>query len=240
LAASPDLVVAHQLRGETLLILGRVAEAAAALDRFLAHGQPSVLASRARGLCRAKLGNYPGAVEDYTRALEIEQGEGKPADPVTLAYRGWAYLILEAPKLALRDFDEALRLGGSNQADCHAGRGYARVLLNQWQAAVTDAEAVRKEGKLPARTLYNTARIYAQAAARVQRDPEQQNRRGQELRWEYEAQALQLLHSACEKTPALQRSAFWKEYVEADPALQPLSRTAGFVQLRGRFAGPVE
>ena len=35
------------------------------------------------------------------------------------------------------------------------------------------------------------------------------------------AQARQLLHSACEKTPALQRAAFWKEYVEAMRSVQP-------------------
>ncbi len=116
LVLTPDRPAAHQARGEALLELGRYTEAAAAMDRYQAKGPPQALASRARGLCRAKLGQYPGAIEDYTRALEIERAEGKPADAPTLAYRGWAYLVMDAPKLAVRDFDAAVQLSGTHRA----------------------------------------------------------------------------------------------------------------------------
>jgi tetratricopeptide (TPR) repeat protein len=238
LAADPSLLVAHQLRGETLLELGQVAEAVAALDRYLAKGPPSALAARARGLGRAKLGDYAGAIEDYSRALEIDRAEGKLADPQTLAYRGWAYLIQEAPKLALRDFQEALRLGGGNRADCHAGRGYARMKLGQWQEAVADAEAAL-QGDAPPRTLFNTARIYAQAAARVETDRSLGVQAGQRLHWQYQQQALALLYRACTQTPGPQRAAFWKEYVEADPALRPVAGTADFSRMRSAFTQSV-
>jgi len=238
LAVAPDLVAAHQLRGETLLKLGRIAEAVAALDRYLEKGPASAVASKARGLGRTKLGKYKGAIEDFTRALEIDRAEGKPADPATLAYRGWAYLIEEAPKLALPDFDEALRLRGSKQADCHAGRGYARVLLGQWPKAVEDADAALKEETPTARTLFNTARIYAQAVTRVRTDPAQRTRPGEELAWQYERRALQLLRGACEKTPAAERAGFWKQYVEADAALRPISGTGDFARLRAEMAAP--
>ena len=42
----------------------------------------------------------------------MDRRAGKPADPRTLAYRGWAYLISDAPKLALADFDAALQHEG--------------------------------------------------------------------------------------------------------------------------------
>jgi tetratricopeptide (TPR) repeat protein len=237
LAAAPELVTAHQLRGETLLELGRLKEALAAMDKYQAKGTPSALASRARGLGRAKLGNYPGAIEDYTRALEIDRAEDKAADAPTLAYRGWAYLIQESPKLALRDFNEALQLGGSHKADCYTGRGYALVQLGQWKGAVQDAEAALQQEAPTARTRYNTARIYAQATARVQKDPKMQNGSGQELRDQYQRHALQLLRSACEKTPAAQRAAFWKEYVQADPALLSIRGTDEFAQMSREFGG---
>jgi tetratricopeptide (TPR) repeat protein len=238
LIAAPNLLVAHQLRGETLLELGRLAEAVAALDRYLMKGPPSALASRARGLSRAKLGNYAGAIEDYSRALEIGRAEGEVDDAMTLSYRGWAYLILEAPKLAFRDFDAAVQQAKSNRADSLAGRGYAQVQMGQWRPAVADAEAALKEGPPLSRTLYNAARIYAQAMLKVQRDATQQTPQGKTLRRQYEVRVLELLRSACEKTPVSQRRAFWNEYVAADPALQPISGTPEFARLRGEFAGP--
>jgi len=240
LAADPNRVKAHQLRGETLLELGRIAEAVAALDRYLEKGPPDAVASKARGLGRTKLGDYAGAVEDYTRALEIDRVEGKPADPVTLAYRGWAYLIQDAPKLALRDFDAALRLRGGNQADCYAGRGYARVQQGQWRDAVSDADAALKEEAPTARTLYLTARTYAQAAARVRTDPAQRDWRGEDLGRQYERQALHLLGRACAKTPAAERATFWKQYVEADPALRPIRGTAEFARIRSETTAPIK
>jgi len=238
LAAAPDLVTAHQLRGETLLELGRFGEAVAALDHYQARGTPSALASRARGLGRAKVGNYAGAIEDYTRALEIDRVEGKAVDPRALAFRGWAYLIQEAPKLALRDFEEAVRLHGDNLADCYAGRGFAQVQLGQWKLAVSDAEAALKEGTPVQRTLYNAARIFAQAAAKVQADPEQRNRQGQERRLQYERRALSLLQDSCQKLPPAEQPTFWKEYVQTDPALRPIRDSESYARMKRAYAGP--
>jgi tetratricopeptide (TPR) repeat protein len=238
LAADPALAAAHQLRGETLLEMGRVKEAVAALDAYQAKGPPSALAARALGLGHARLGDYFGAIEDYSRALALDRAAGKPADAPTLAYRGWAYLTLDAPKLALRDFDAALRVPGDHQADCHAGRGYARVLLGMWRPAVTDAEAALAAGTPTARVQYNAARVYAQAVARVLADPElPQKRVSQELSGQYRRQALRLLRGACEDTPAEQRAAFWKEYVHADPALAPVRRTDDYVKMALEFGG---
>jgi len=178
--------------------------------------------------------DYAGGIDDFTHALELERGEGKPADSATLAYRGWAYLAEDAPKLALRDFDEALRQKGSHRADCYGGRGYARVLLGLWRPAVADGEAALKEEPPKARTLYNAARIYAQAAARVATDLELPTGQGAQLRREQEYRALSLLRAACLKAPLAERTDFW-----TDPALRPISGRTDFAQLRSEFSRPV-
>ena len=54
-------------------------------------------------MTRSQLGYYEGALHDYTCALEIQP------DALTHRYRGWIYLVQGAPKLALFDFDEAVR-----------------------------------------------------------------------------------------------------------------------------------
>jgi tetratricopeptide (TPR) repeat protein len=243
LAAAPDLVLAQQLRGEALLELGRIPEAVDALDHYLAKSPPSALASKARGLGRAKLGDYAGAIADFTRALEIDRAEGRPPDATTLAQRGWAHLIEESPRAALRDFDAALKRQGDNQADCHAGRAHAHVQLGQWSSAVADTDAALalqddERRSATAETLYKIARIYALAAARAPANSAQRMRPAEGPDGLYERKALYLLRGALAKTPAAERTGFWKDYVEADPALRPLAGTMQFVRLRAEVHGP--
>ena len=84
---------------------------------------------RGRGLARAELGQYPGAIEDFTKALELH-----PTSAVQ-AYRGWTYLVVDAPKLALRDFELAIELDPKN-GDAYCGRGFARAKLGRHREAV--------------------------------------------------------------------------------------------------------
>jgi tetratricopeptide (TPR) repeat protein/tRNA A-37 threonylcarbamoyl transferase component Bud32 len=224
----------HQLRAEALLELNRFDEALRSLNEV--HGAAATSTTyRARGLAHAKLADYTRAIEDYTKALELERAEGKLSDPLTLAYRGWAYLINDAPKLALRDFDEALKQRDCDRVDCHNGRGYSRVLLGQWKEAVADAEAALNDKPTLARHWYNAARIYAQAAAKVDPDPLKSDARTQDQRRQFEDRALRLLRLACEKSPPEQRAAFWKEYVQADPALRAVKRNPVYVQLAAEY-----
>ena len=111
------------------------------------------------------LGDYAGATDDYTRALLI-----KP-DWDIQTHRGWAYFFAEAPGLALRDFDEAVRLNPAN-VDAYVGRGLARVSLGQTEDAVADAdEALRRDPAAP-EMLHNIACIFAQAAGRRKSGPD--------------------------------------------------------------------
>ncbi len=90
---------------------------------------------RGRGLARTELGQYPGAIDDFTKALELH-----PTSAVQ-AYRGWTYLVLDSPKLALRDFELAIELDPKN-ADAYNGRSYAHAKLGR------HGEAVRMSPKL--------------------------------------------------------------------------------------------
>ena len=67
------------------------------------------------------------------------------------------------PQLALRDFEEAIRLEPSN-SDAFSGRGSARVRLGLYREAVADAATSLRLSKPTHLALYKAARIYAQAA----------------------------------------------------------------------------
>jgi tetratricopeptide (TPR) repeat protein len=224
----------HQLRAEALMELKLFKEALASLNRVQGTAATS-LTHRARGLAHAKLKDYAKAIEDYTQALELLPAEGKPPDPLTLAYRGWVYLISDAPKLALRDFDAALRLPDCDRVDCHNGRGFARALLDQRQLAIADAEDALDQKPTEPRHWYAIARIYAQVVVKLDADPMKYTAYNQEQRRKYEEKALQLLREACQRTPLAERAAFWKDYVQTDPAVQAVRRSALFGRLAAEY-----
>ena len=100
-----------------------------AFDRYLETGKPLESVYRGRGLARAELGQYPGAIEDFTKALELH-----PTSAVQ-AYRGWTHLVVDAPKLALRDFELAIELDPKN-GDAYNGRGFVRASLGRHREAI--------------------------------------------------------------------------------------------------------
>jgi hypothetical protein len=57
---------------------------------------------RTRGQARSYLGDYPGAVDDFGRAIQLN-----PTDAANQEARGWACLACGANQLALPDFEEA-------------------------------------------------------------------------------------------------------------------------------------
>jgi len=69
---APDLFVLDLVRGQTLLEAGRPAEANKHLDRFLETSPGHVDARVCRAEARVLLGERLSAVEDYTRALEVD------------------------------------------------------------------------------------------------------------------------------------------------------------------------
>src|SRR5262249_54093942 len=152
----------------TLLKLGRYREAGAALDRCLAHSKVALTPANARvylarGLIHAQLGEQARAVDTYSRALLLETAPDRLAEALT--QRGWAYLKLESPRLALNDFEEAVKRRPGH-AGSRCGRGLARVQLGQVVEAVHDAEAALKLDGSVAQELL-AACVFARAAARL-------------------------------------------------------------------------
>jgi tetratricopeptide (TPR) repeat protein len=225
LRAAPDFPPALRQRADTLLALGRDEEAGETLDRYLqsARSAPDVL--QARGLLYMRRRRYADAVEAFDRALALRP------DAATLTSRGWAYLRLDAPKLALPDFEAALRAdAGSAEALC--GRGRCRVLLGKTEDGVADAEAALARARQPtARLLYNAAAVHAQATLALE------NATGSAGTAQIRSQerAVELLRRALEKIPERQRADFWRENVQKDKAFQSLRRSTSMGYLSRSF-----
>ena len=206
LALQKDHSMAQRLRAETLFRLGRFEEVIKAFDRYLETGKPLESVYRGRGLARAELGQYPGAIEDFTKALEVH-----PTSAVQ-AYRGWTHLVVDAPKLALRDFELAIELDSKN-GDAYNGRGFARARLGRHREAIQDAAEALRHGPPSPRLLYNAARIYAQCPS------------------PYPLRTLELIQQALSLLPAEERRAFWSTHIRTDAALAALRSYRLFVRL---------
>jgi serine/threonine protein kinase/lipoprotein NlpI len=234
LALNPHYADAHRWRAKALIELGEYKGAADSLDQYLERPNPragpSVLADvyQTRGLIRAKLRKYQDAIEDYSQALALRR------DPATHAHRGWAYLVSEAWRPALRDFDAAIQLDPKN-SDAYNGRGYARVQLGQYRQAVKDAdEALRLRAEDDPRLSFNAARVYAQAVAKIDADPAALGRFAGN-RFEYQDRALKELQRALSLLPVDRR-------LEAlrDRAFEPIRGCPGYAQLATAYSWGVK
>lgn len=113
------------------------------LKAFLQEAQPlfdpqSAEQYNDRGVHYYERGRYDKAVEDFTKALELDP---KLADAA--GNRGWALVQQDDSQTALADFDAAI---GLNPADANfwQGRGKAHVALDETSAAIKDfTEAIR-------------------------------------------------------------------------------------------------
>jgi tetratricopeptide (TPR) repeat protein len=188
-----------------------------------------------RAQARQKLHDYAGASLDFEHALELRP----PSQSAHLhAQRGWVYLAAGAPRAALGDFDKVLALE-KESADGYAGRGYAQVRIGRVAEAIRDAEeavefGLTREGvkaREKARLAYNVARIYAQAAGKVDAG---------EVRTGYQERAVTLLRTALRLTPAAEQTRFWQEYVLAEVALEPVTRSLPFARLAGEYGRAAE
>ncbi len=236
LMATPEDPAPQRLRAEALLRLDRFAEAIHALDRYvdgerLAGRRPEAWVYRARAQAAVAIGDYVVAAQDYSRALD---GDDQPSAAADHAGRGWCYVMQEVWPLALRDFEETVRLDPGN-GDGYCGRGYALARCGRLREAVRDADQALQLGSDEPRTLYHAARIFAQAASgAAAAGPNDRAERQQHLE-----RAVELLRKALAALPEAQRSDFWRHNVEHDAALNPVRATAGFRGLVAVYAAGV-
>ena len=88
LALQKDHSLGQRLRAETLFRLGRFDEVVNAFDRYLETGKPQESVYRGRGLARAELGQYPGAIEDFTKASS-SYAPPRPCRPIGVGRIWW-------------------------------------------------------------------------------------------------------------------------------------------------------
>ncbi|MBW4451279.1 MAG: tetratricopeptide repeat protein [Nostoc indistinguendum CM1-VF10] len=129
------------------------------IARYLLNSQPGfpqaikinpkdAIAYKKRGNARSDLGDFEGAIEDYTQAIQINSNY---AD----AYynRGNARSDLGDFEGAIEDYTQAIQIN-SNYADAYYNRGNIRLEIADKQGAIEDfqkaADIYRKEGKLEA------------------------------------------------------------------------------------------
>jgi tetratricopeptide (TPR) repeat protein len=218
LAAVHDYPDAHRLRLDLLFNRKRYDAVIRSCDALIARGKATPQIYELRGLARTERNDFPGAIEDLTNAMAL-----RPDRVALLSRRGWLYIVADAPKLALHDFEAAIQLDPSF-ADAYNGRGYARLRLGEHRDAVADAEKALGMGERTWHLLYNAARVYALAAVVAAAEV---RKRGQEtvaLVGRYEDRATGLLREALKRMPEDQRALFWHDVVPSDPALRALRR----------------
>jgi tetratricopeptide (TPR) repeat protein len=227
LELSPHEPLPHELRGHALLALGDFHEAEAAFEQYLrGGGRESSDLFRGRGRARMKLGKYPEAVEDYTRALE------RVADADIYQHRGWALFFSDAWKLALRDFSKAIEMD-PEAGDAYTGRGLARVMLGDYREAVADAEAALRRKPATPEMMHNIACIFAQAAARAEADTQIEDRKS--LGNNYRSRAWKAVYQTLAMLRAEARASFWTAKIAPDVALTPLHSDADFERLQNEY-----
>jgi tetratricopeptide (TPR) repeat protein len=207
----------------------------ASANAYLARGKPIAEILEIRGLAHQAQRNYTAAVADFSRALDLASA----AEPVQrsrlLNRRGWAYQYADAPRLALADFEESLRLE-PKQSGAYGGRGLAQIRLGRWRPAVEDAEAGIRQaqetsagpasedaGAAKVQAFFNGARIYAQAVEFAAREVSREGERAVTLYRRYRTRALDLLDEALQREPDPAHRAD----ILNDPALQPLRLRSG-------------
>jgi tetratricopeptide (TPR) repeat protein len=215
----PDYPEAHHRRLQLLRHRKRYDEVIRSCDALVAREKATPEIYELRGLARAELKNFAGAIEDVTSAL------GRcPNKAALLCRRGWLYVVAEAPRLALHDFEAAIRLDPA-LGDAYNGRGYVRLLrLGEHRDAVADAEKALGLAEPNAHVLYNAARVYALASVVASAEIREKGREAATLVARYQDRAAKLLGEVLQAMPESDRASFWRDVVHADPALRAISR----------------
>jgi eukaryotic-like serine/threonine-protein kinase len=214
---NPDYVDALQLRLVLHRSLKHDDDVIRSCNDLLARDKPSATLYELRGLAKESIGDYPGAIEDQTLAIALHPGSAP-----LLARRGKLYLVTGAPRSALRDFQESIRLDDSN-ADAYLGRGLALATQGHHREAVADAAKALGLSERTATRLYNAARIHAIAAMAVATEARKTGPDAVRLVTRNQDQAVKLLAEWQKRLPAADRDSALRDLLQ-DPAMVPLHR----------------
>ncbi|MEH2116477.1 tetratricopeptide repeat protein [Nostoc sp.] len=141
---NPDYTNAYKNRGIARYLLG----SQPGFPQAIKINPQDAIAYKKRGNARSDLGDFEGAIEDYTQAIQINSNY---AD----AYynRGNAHSDLGDFERAIEDYTQAIQIN-FNYADAYYNRGNIRLEIADKQGAIEDfqkaADIYRQEGKLEA------------------------------------------------------------------------------------------
>ncbi|MEQ8784669.1 MAG: hypothetical protein RIC55_00145 [Pirellulaceae bacterium] len=128
-----------------------------------------------RGLDRMREGDYAGALADFDAVVKLQ-----PNDVGAIQWRARMYEFNREYRLALHDYNEAIRLGTSNST-AYSNRGYILATapddsLRNGQAALADMQqAIKMEGEVTYLLKPKLATVYTelgdfQTAIRLQEE----------------------------------------------------------------------
>ena len=209
LAIVPSYPDAHHLRLQVLTKLKKYDDVIRSCDVVLAGGKPEVWVFELRGLAQAGLGNTPGAIEDYSHALEL-----KPGDTRLLSLRGWSYLVSDAPRLAEVDFAPRWGVTARLPRPSPAGAPPASFSARRGRAGRRE-DALRLGARIPASCTsrpdwcpgsHRGGGRPDRGPVRPARRPVRGDRRRARLRGD-------------PSRPRPPCAAFWRDTIQADPAL---------------------
>ncbi|MFN6563852.1 MAG: tetratricopeptide repeat protein [Nostoc sp. ChiSLP01] len=141
---NPDYADAYKNRGIARYLLGTPP----VFSQAIKVNPQDAVAYKNRGNARSDLGDFQGAIEDYTQAIQIN-----PNYIDAYYNRGNARFDLGDFEGAFEDYTQAIQIN-SNYADAYYNRGNIRLEMADKQGAIEDfqkaADIYRKEGKLEA------------------------------------------------------------------------------------------
>ncbi|AVH73870.1 tetratricopeptide repeat protein [Nostoc sp. 'Lobaria pulmonaria (5183) cyanobiont'] len=141
---NPDYADAYKNRGIARYLLG----SQPGFPQAIKINPQDAIAYKKRGNARSDLGDFEGAIEDYTQAIQIN-----PSYADAYKKRGNARSDLGDFEGAIEDYTQAIQINPS-YADAYYNRGNIRLEIADKQGAIGDfqkaADIYRKEGKLEA------------------------------------------------------------------------------------------
>ena len=228
ISLDPDQPQSHLWRAALLVDRGRFAEALPSFDAFLKRGRPNEEFYLTRGMCRASMGSFAAAIDDYSRAIEIEPSAA------ALCQRGWLYALRGNPVFGLQDFEQALARE-PNHADAHCGRGLALAYVGRHADAAAAAERAVELAEPSFANTYKAATVFAAAAPRVVLSAEEKKKQGPtpgQLRVAYIQRAAELVDRALASEADHLHDDLWSAHVETDGHFQPLLVEPEFKKLK--------
>ncbi|WP_392482514.1 tetratricopeptide repeat protein [Nostoc sp. C110] len=141
---NPNYADAYKNRGIARYLLG----SQPGFPQAIKINPKDAIAYKKRGNARSDLGDFEGAIEDYTQAIQLN-----PNYADAYYNRGNAHSDLGDFERAIEDYTQAIQIN-YNYADAYYNRGNIRLEIADKQGAIEDfqkaADIYRKEGKLEA------------------------------------------------------------------------------------------